>query len=329
MAGLSPQAREFINRFQGGFPIVERPFHGVAAKLGMRETVLIQTITELLDQGVLSRFGPLYDATLLGGAVTLAALSAPEADYGRIAETVNALPAVAHNYRREHALNMWFVVASERAYGVRDALGEIRRRTGLAVYDFPKLREFYLGLWLDIDARDRVTTVPVPLTSAPDTTLPLPQDAARIVAATQGGLPLVVEPYARVADELGVPVSTLTAGLQRMLDAGAIRRIGAVPNHYRLGLRGNGMTVWDVPDNRVAEFGALIGGQPFVSHCYERPRHAGVWPYNLFAMVHGHDRSEVLDKSARLRELLGGDVRAHEVLFSSAVLKKTGLRLAA
>ena len=114
-----------------------------------------------------------------------------------------------------------------------------------------------------------------------------------------------------------------------MLDAGAIRRIGAVPNHYRLGLRGNGMTVWDVPDNRVAEFGALIGGQPFVSHCYERPRHAGVWPYNLFAMVHGHDRSEVLDKSARLRELLGGDVRAHEVLFSSAVLKKTGLRLAA
>jgi DNA-binding Lrp family transcriptional regulator len=114
-----------------------------------------------------------------------------------------------------------------------------------------------------------------------------------------------------------------------MLRDGVIRRIGAVPNHYRLGLRGNGMTVWDVPDERVVELGDRIGGMDCISHCYQRPRHPEIWRYNLFAMVHGQDREEVLEKTARLRAALGDDVRAQDVLFSSAVLKKTGLRLAA
>lgn len=118
MIALTAEARAFINGFQGGFPIVERPFQSVAAKLGMTETVLIQTVRQLLDDGVLSRFGPLYDAARLGGHVTLAALAAPPAEFDRIAGQVNGLPAVAHNYRREHPLNMWFVVASDRHSGV-------------------------------------------------------------------------------------------------------------------------------------------------------------------------------------------------------------------
>jgi DNA-binding Lrp family transcriptional regulator len=140
---------------------------------------------------------------------------------------------------------------------------------------------------------------------------------------------MVTEPYAQIAATLDIPVDSVIGCLRQMLSAGVIRRIGAVPNHYRLGLRGNGMTVWDVPDEAVAELGERIGAMDFVSHCYERPRHPGVWPYNLFAMVHGHDRGEVHAKAGRLRRLLGDSVRAHDVLFSTAVLKKTGLRLAA
>jgi DNA-binding Lrp family transcriptional regulator len=329
MTALTPQARALINRFQGGFPIVGRPFRAVAAQLGMTETDLIHTLRQLLEHGVLSRFGPMYDAARLGGSATLAALSVPEYDFERVAGLVNALPAVAHNYRREHALNMWFVVASERPQGVAECLQTIAGSTGLEVYDLPKLREFYLGLWLELDAQGRVATVPIPLPVPHRTECDLPADYRRIVAATQAGLPLVAEPYAQVAAELSIPLDALSEGLRRMLSRGMIRRIGAVPNHYRLGLRGNGMTVWDVPDGRVAELGERVGRLGFVSHCYERPRHPGVWPYNLFAMVHGHDRAEVLDKAARLRQILGGDVRAGDVLFSSAVLKKTGLRLAA
>jgi DNA-binding Lrp family transcriptional regulator len=108
-----------------------------------------------------------------------------------------------------------------------------------------------------------------------------------------------------------------------------IRRIGAVPNHYRLGLRGNGMTVWDVPDELAADLGEQVGALDFVSHSYLRPRYPGIWPYNLFAMVHGHDRAEVVTKAERVAEVLGPHCRARDILFSTEVLKKTGLRLAA
>lgn len=149
----------------------------------------------------------------------------------------------------------------------------------------------------------------------------------RIVVATQAGLPLVAKPYHAVAEQLGVAPREVMERVQRMLDTGVIRRIGAVPNHYRLGYRGNGMSVWDVPDERVAALGASIGALEFVSHCYERPRHAPVWPYNLFAMVHGRDREEVQAKVMKIAELIGADDRGHAVLFSTAILKKTGLRL--
>lgn len=150
----------------------------------------------------------------------------------------------------------------------------------------------------------------------------------RIVVATQAGLPLVARPYDAVAAELGLTAEEVMARMQRMLARGIIRRIGAVPNHYRLGFKANGMSVWNVPDQRVAALGARIGALDFVSHCYERPRHLPLWPYNLFAMVHGRSRDEVQGKVEQIAALLGGDDRGHQVLFSSAILKKTGLRLA-
>ena len=111
-----------------------------------------------------------------------------------------------------------------------------------------------------------------------------------------------------------------------MLSSGVIRRIGAVPNHYRLGLTANGMTVWQVAEDKIIELGDIIGQLDFVSHCYQRPSHLPVWPYNLFAMVHGHTRDEVDEKAKLIAELLGENCLAHETLFSSAILKKTGLR---
>ena len=117
--------------------------------------------------------------------------------------------------------------------------------------------------------------------------------------------------------------------LNRMLSSGIIRRIGAVPNHYKLGLTANGMTVWDVEDEQLTELGNIIGQLDFVSHCYQRPRHLPLWRYNLFAMVHGHNKDEVNEKAKLIEKQLGKKCRAHDTLFSSAILKKTGLRLAA
>ncbi len=149
----------------------------------------------------------------------------------------------------------------------------------------------------------------------------------RIVVATQAGLPLVAEPYQHIADELGTTAKEVMQRMRRMLESGIIRRIGAVPNHYTLGFRGNGMTVWDVPDEKVVEYGEKIGALDFVSHAYHRPRFLPEWRYNLFAMVHGTNRDELKHKIDAIAEMLGKDNRAHEVLFSTRILKKTGLRL--
>jgi DNA-binding Lrp family transcriptional regulator len=117
--------------------------------------------------------------------------------------------------------------------------------------------------------------------------------------------------------------------MQHMLDRGIIRRIAAVPNHYAIGVRANGMSVWNVADEAIVVAGPRIGSLGFVSHCYRRPRCPPAWPYNLFAMVHGATRAEVSERVERIAELLGSDCHGHEVLFSTRILKKTGLRLAA
>lgn len=150
-----------------------------------------------------------------------------------------------------------------------------------------------------------------------------------IVAATQAGLPLVREPYRAVAARVGTDEATVIAHLQRLLANGSIRRIGAVPNHYSLGFTANGMSVWDVADEVVTEIGTKIGALDFVTHCYERLRHPPLWPFNLFAMVHGRSRDEVKAKVARIADLIGKAARNHDVLFSTRILKKTGLRIAA
>jgi siroheme decarboxylase len=138
--------RSLINRLQRGFPVVERPYLQVAQELGLGEEELIGRMGNLLDQGALSRFGPLYQAELLGGAYTLAAIQVPETEYDRVAGLVNAHPEVAHNYQREHAFNMWFVVAALVPAAVTRTLFEIERDCTYPVFEFPKLREYFVDL---------------------------------------------------------------------------------------------------------------------------------------------------------------------------------------
>ena len=149
----------------------------------------------------------------------------------------------------------------------------------------------------------------------------------RIVQETQAGLPLVAAPYAAVADCLGLTEAEVIARIAAMQDRGAIRRIAVAPNHYALGMTANGMSVWDVDDGRISDLGARIGALPFVTHCYRRPRALPDWPYNLFAMLHGTDRSQVEAKRAEVAAILGDACRGHEILYSTRILKKTGLRL--
>lgn len=141
--------RRLIATLQGGFPICEAPYAEAAAGLGISEDELLARLRRLLDAKVLTRFGPMYQIERLGGAFVLAALAAPEERYGEVAAAVNALPEVAHNYRREHALNMWFVLATETPAGIPAAIEKIEAATGLAVHAFPKEREYFVEMKLE------------------------------------------------------------------------------------------------------------------------------------------------------------------------------------
>ena len=142
--------RAIVNQLQGGFPVCERPYAEAATKLGLTEDELMRRLDVLLEKGTLTRFGPMYHAERLGGALTLAAMKIPAADFERVAEIVNHFPEVAHNYVREHEFNMWFVLATETPERIGEVIDEIEKATGYRVYNMPKLEEFYVGLRFEV-----------------------------------------------------------------------------------------------------------------------------------------------------------------------------------
>lgn len=329
---LTPTDCHLIDTLHGGFPLTDQPFARVGDALGLTEQDVLHRLTRLLEQRILTRFGPLFDIARLGGEFVLAALAVPEERFEDVAALVNALPAVAHNYQRTHTLNMWFVLAGEHAAAIQQAILEIEKLTGLTVFPFPKEREFFVELRLPastdgflppmLGISDADTKISLQCSSNQDSSL-----KKSIILATQGGIPLVSRPWHAIANQLGISVAQLRGTLSEMLQHREIRRIGAVPNHYALGYTLNGMTVWDVADEQVDALGERIGQLPFVSHAYRRPRALPQWRYNLFAMVHGRHPEQVEQQIAILRDTLGSACRAHDTLYSTRILKKTGLRL--
>jgi len=151
----------------------------------------------------------------------------------------------------------------------------------------------------------------------------------QIISATQTGLPLTPHPYQTIADELGVSADVVMQRMTKMKEQGIIRRIGVVPNHYRLGYTYNGMTVWNIADESIDEMGKKVGQLDFVSHCYHRPRHEPEWSFNLFAMVHSKTEEGVKLQIQHISDLLGEYNLGQDVLYSTRILKKTGLRVGA
>jgi DNA-binding Lrp family transcriptional regulator len=339
-AELTPLDRAIVNAFQGGFPVVERPFEPAAAALRERGVdvdaeALSERVRHLDETGVLSRFGPLVNAEAIGGTATLVAMHAPPDRFDEVAEQVNAHREVAHNYEREHPhLNMWFVVSVADADRVAEVLAAIEDETGQPTYNLPKQREFRVEAKFLVDGPISDGDVDLsglgPSVEATDRSALTPAERD-LVMEIQGGLPVTATPYRDVADRLGADVDWVLSTLHRFLAEGKIRRVGVVPNHYALGYTENGMTVWNVPDDLVETVGPAVAGLDFVTHCYQRPRHEGVWPYNFFAMTHGRSEEESDARVQEVRETMAAywDVGDDDwdTLFSTRILKKTGIRL--
>ncbi|WP_128904500.1 siroheme decarboxylase subunit beta [Halorubrum amylolyticum] len=348
-ADLTALDRGIINAFQGGFPVTESPFEPAAAALRERGIdvtgpELCERVRELDEEGILSRFGALVNAEEIGGAASLVAMHAPEDRYEETAETVNEFTAVAHNYEREHPhLNMWFVVSvadhpdpdKDGSDRVDEVLAEIEAATGQETYNLPKVREFHVGAKFLVDGPVPDGVVDCsdlgPAVSPSDRSTLTP-DERDLVVEIQGGLPITETPYADVAAAIGADTDWVIETIKRFDAEGKVRRVGVIPNHYALGYTENGMTVWDVPEKALDEVGPAVAGLDFVTHCYQRPRHAGVWEYNFFAMTHGRTEAESERRIAEVKELMDEHWEVGEndwdTLFSTRILKKTGIRIA-
>jgi len=339
-AGLDRIDSAIVNAYQGGFPVVERPFEPAADALRARgmdvtATELLDRIRRLDNDGVLTRFGALINAAEIGGAATLVAMHAPEDRFEEIAEAVNDHREVAHNYEREHPyLNMWFVVSVADPEAVDSVLEAIEDETGQETYNLPKQREFRVEAKFFVDGPipdgdlDRSDLGPEVSASDSESLTPNERD---LVVEIQDGLPITETPYADVADALDVDIEWVLRTIKRFNREGKIRRIGVIPNHYALGYTENGMTVWNVPDEKLDTVGPEVAALEFVTHCYERPRHEDVWPYNFFAMTHGRSEAE---SDRRIQEVKSTMEKHWDVgegdwdsLFSTQILKKTGIRI--
>ncbi len=348
-AELSTLDRAIINAFQGGFPVTDRPFEPAAAALRERGVdvtgpELCARVRTLDEEGVLSRFGALVNAEAIGGAASLVAMHAPPDRFDEIVETVNGFREVAHNYEREHPhLNVWFVVSvtdhpdpdRDGDDRVEEVLAEIEAATGQETYNLPKQREFHVGAKFLVDGPIPTGDVdcsglgPDVEPSGRTTITPAERD---LVVEIQGGLPITETPYADVAAAIDADVDWVVRTIQRFDMEGKVRRVGVIPNHYALGYTENGMTVWDVPEDVLDEVGPAVASLDFVTHCYERPRHEGVWEYNFFAMTHGRTETESERRVAEVKETMAEywDVGEDDwdTLFSTRILKKTGIRIA-
>ncbi|MEZ5540834.1 MAG: Lrp/AsnC family transcriptional regulator [Pseudomonadota bacterium] len=320
--------RRLLNDYQREFPLEPQPFDHIAHALDTGTDALLDHLRELQVQGVVSRVGPVFRPNTIG-ASTLAAMAVAPAQLAHVAALVNEYPQVNHNYEREHRYNLWFVLTAADRTAIDATLTAIRRRTGYAVMSLPLVRDYHidLGFHLHFDPAADLTRIPdavAPCVAAPQG---LPAVCTEdLIEAIQAGLPLVPRPYLAIAERIGTNEATVIAQLRDMLERGVIKRLGVVVRHHELGYRANAMAVWDVPDDRVDRVGRLLGDQDCVTLCYQRPRHPPDWRYNLFCMVHGQERAEVLACIARMRAALDLNGIPHAVLFSGRRFRQRGAR---
>jgi DNA-binding Lrp family transcriptional regulator len=319
--------RRLLNAMQGAFPIEPRPYAAVAAALEVREERVLSRVQELIDDRIIRQVTPIFDTRALGyGSMLVAARVDPEHPW-RAAKIVNSHPGVSHNYLRNHAFNMWFTIAVEEdsKLGLQGTLDVLQELTGAeSIRQLPTLKLFKIRMDLDMEggteqlAAAGVAAAPAELSKQPFDDL----DRA-VIRATQGNLPVVPEPYAPAAAELGMPVDALVEHLLGMVDRGLLRRVAAILFHRRAGFSANGMGVWRVPEDGVLEIGPKMAAFRGISHCYQRPTYED-WPYQLFTMAHGRSKDEcdaVLDAiGAAIPE-----IQDRATLYSSTEFKKIRL----
>ena len=316
-----------IENWQRGFPLVPHPYSAIGSKVGLSEADVIERLRKLKMAGILVRVGATVRPNA-AGASTLAALRVPSECMDDVVAIINAEPSVTHNYEREHAFNLWFVVTAADRGSVDRVLGRIGTQTGLDLLNLPLQRSYFIDLGFAVNGQ---ASQPArrPEVAGAKPALPRASEAdRRLLRAIENGLPLAPMPYRRIAADLGIGQSAVMRRLASLSESGVISRFGLIVRHHELGFTANAMAVWDIADAEVDAVGERIAAFPFVTLCYRRQRHLPQWPYNLFCMIHGRERAATQRHVDEIAQGARIATRPHAVLFSSRRFKQRGATFA-
>jgi len=318
--------RRVLNLMQGSFPLAPRPYAAVAAEAELSEDEVMARVQRLLDERIIRQVTPIFDTRALGyGSMLVAAKVDPEHPW-RAAKIINSHPGVSHNYLRNHEFNMWFTLAVEgdSKLGIQGTIAMLQELTGAqSIRQLPTLKLFKIRMDLEMQS-DTKALASEGVAQAPVELLGVSYDERDkdVIRATQGDLPVVGEPFAPAAAELGMTQAQLLEQLAAMKQRGILRRVAAILYHRRAGFSANGMGVWKVPDEQIAQLGPRMASFRGISHCYQRPTYED-WPYSVFTMAHGRSKEEcdaILDAIAD-----EFDISERATLYSSTEFKKIRL----
>jgi DNA-binding Lrp family transcriptional regulator len=329
-AVLTELDRELLNAVQWDFPLVERPYAALAERLGTSEPEILARVGHVKDSGVLRQLSAIYDTRALGYGSSLVAAQIHPDRVDEAAAVISAHPGVSHNYKRNHAFNLWYTIAVPPGDVLQEHVDVLHRESGAVVTrPLPTLRLYKIGVKLDMTGRtgadakvevleherpERREYMEAPVLS------PLEVAAIR---TTQEDLPVVERPFAAEAEVIGCTEGELLALLASFRERKLMRRFAAVMNHRSAGYKANAMGVWAVPEERLDVIGAEMATFARVSHCYRRPVYPD-WPYSVFTMVHGMNARECEETIAAIHDEIGVDEYA--LLWSIKEYKKTRVR---
>jgi DNA-binding Lrp family transcriptional regulator len=324
---LDDMDKRLLNLMQGSFPIASRPYAHVATEAGISEHEVMTRVQRLLDERIIRQVTPIFDTRALGYSSMLVAAKVDPENPWRAANVINEHPGVSHNYLRNHEFNIWFTIATEpdSPLGLEQTLTRLGELAGAeSIRQLPTLKLFKIRMDLEMEKGSETLADKVTEAVAPAETERQPYDDfdRAVIRATQGSLPVIPEPFAPAAEELGIPQEQLLTHMQGMVERRLLRRVAAILFHRRAGYSANGMGVWKVPDERVLELGMEMSQFRGISHCYQRPTYAD-WPYSVFTMAHGRSKEEcdaILDSIA---EQTG--ISERTTLYSSTEFKKIRL----
>lgn len=319
--------KQLLNRIQGDFPLVARPFTELGQPLGLSEDEVVARMRALKDGRIVRQISAIFDTKSLGYKSSLVAMRVDPKRITEAARIINEHPGVTHNYERNHAYNLWFTIAVPPTSDLEAVVQRIHEMANAEVTRVMyTLRLFKIGVNLDMTGKRAPDAIAAPEYREQDRerarTFEVTDADKAVIRELQEDLPIDARPFKALAERIGLDEDGLFAVMHSLVERGFMRRMAAILYHRRAGFRANGMGVWAVPEENVIELGEQMASFANVSHCYRRPTYPD-WPYNVFTMVHGQSNEQCEEILAAISRATG--VTSYISLYSTREYKKTRL----